>query len=91
MLMGVMGDKDYNPMLDLMMPLCKRLYTVTPNNPRALPASKLAELGAARGVPAKAISLTEEDVQGVLGKMDEDEVLLMMGSLYMYGDLVKLI
>ena len=91
MLMGVMGDKDYNPMLDLMMPLCKRLYTVTPNNPRALPAVTLAELGAARGVPAEAIALTQEDVQGVLGKMEEDEVLLMMGSLYMYGDLVKLL
>ncbi len=91
MLMGVMGDKDYNPMLDLMMPLCKRLYTVTPNNPRSLPAEKLAALGAARGVPAKSISLTEEDVQGVLGKMAENEVLLMMGSLYMYGDLVKLL
>ena len=89
MLMGVMGDKDYNPMLDLMMPLCKRLYTVTPNNPRALPAATLAELGAARGVPAEAIALTQEGVQGVLGKMEEDEVLLMMGSLYMYGDLVK--
>lgn len=91
MLMGVMRDKDYNPMLDLMMPLCSRLYTVTPNNPRALPAVTLAELGAARGVPAEAIALTQEDVQGVLGKMEEDEVLLMMGSLYMYGDLVKLI
>ena len=91
MLMGVMGDKDYNPMLDLMMPLCKRLYTVTPNNPRALPAEKLAALGEARGVSSQAISLTQEDVQGVLGKMAEDDVLLMMGSLYMYGDLVKLL
>ena len=91
MLMGVMGDKDYNPMLDLMMPLCSRLYTVKPNNPRALPAEELAALGEARGVPSKAISLTQADVQGVLGKMAEDDVLLMMGSLYMYGDLVKLL
>ena len=59
--------------------------------PRALPAATLAELSAARGVPAEAIALTQEGVQGVLGKMEEDEVLLMMGSLYMYGDLVKLL
>ncbi len=87
MLMGVMADKDYGAMLDLLMPTCKMLYAVTPNNPRALPAERLAKAVRGRGVPAKVISLTRDDLQGVVRDLGADDVLLMMGSLYMYGDL----
>lgn len=88
MLMGVMADKAHGPMLDMMMPLCKRLYTVTPNNPRALPAESLAKEARERGMSAKAVSLTEPELQTVLESLDKTDVLLMMGSLYMYGDIV---
>ncbi len=88
MLMGVMADKEYGTMLDLLMPLCKRLYAVKPNNPRALSAETLAAEAEKRGVPATAITLTPEDIQGVVSSIAEDEVLLIMGSLYMYGDIM---
>ncbi len=90
-LMGVMADKAYGSMLDLLMPLCYKLYAVTPNNPRALPAESLAEEVERRGVPAKVISLTHAEIQGVLRDLAEDDILLMMGSLYMYGDITRCI
>lgn len=90
MLMGVMADKDYGPMLDALMPYCKMFYGLTPNNPRALPAESLAAEASHRGIPAKAISLTREDLQGVLQNLEENDILLMMGSLYMYGDVTRL-
>ena len=90
MLMGVMADKDYGTMLDMVMPLCDRLYTVTPDNPRALDAERLAEEARARGAAAMATELTRDALNSIIGELASDDVLLMMGSLYMYGDIKKL-
>jgi len=91
MLMGVMADKEYGAMLDMMMPLCERLYTVTPENTRALDAETLAAEARARGVTATPTELTEEALSGIIDGLGNDDVLLMMGSLYMYGDIKKII
>ena len=88
-LMGVMADKNYQEMLSLILPYCKKLYTVTPDNPRALPAEELATEARKRGVEACPVSISPEDLQKIKDSLTEDDVFLMMGSLYMYGDIVK--
>ena len=40
---GVMADKDYVPMLELLAPLASAFVCYEPGNPRALPAGQLAE------------------------------------------------
>ena len=40
---GVMADKDYVPMLELLAPLASAFVCYEPDNPRALPAGQLAE------------------------------------------------
>lgn len=40
-IIGVLADKDHQAMLRLMLPLAGRVYTVTPDNPRALPGEEL--------------------------------------------------
>ncbi len=40
---GVMADKDYAPMLELLAPMASAFVCYEPANPRALPASELAE------------------------------------------------
>lgn len=42
-IMGVMADKEYGKMLDIILPMLQKVYTVTPDNKRALPAEKLAQ------------------------------------------------
>ncbi|MDE7061804.1 MAG: bifunctional folylpolyglutamate synthase/dihydrofolate synthase [Lachnospiraceae bacterium] len=42
-IIGVLADKEYGKMLSVLLPYCGRVYTVTPDNPRALPAQELAE------------------------------------------------
>ncbi len=42
-IMGMLADKDYETAVKLLSPLFKKIYTVTPNNPRALSADKLSE------------------------------------------------
>ncbi|MEG1518011.1 MAG: folylpolyglutamate synthase/dihydrofolate synthase family protein [Raoultibacter sp.] len=41
-IIGVLKDKDYPEMLEIVMPLGAAFITITPDNPRALPADKLA-------------------------------------------------
>lgn len=43
LVMGVLADKDYNEIAAEIAPLAETVYTVTPNNPRALDAEQLAE------------------------------------------------
>lgn len=43
-IVGVLKDKEYDKMMAWMMPLASGVFTVTPNNPRALEGSILAEV-----------------------------------------------
>jgi len=40
---GVLADKDFKEMAELLLPHAKKIFLVTPENPRALPATELAE------------------------------------------------
>ncbi len=47
-IMGVLADKEYEAMLDILLPFAWRVYTVTPDNLRALDAHRLAKAVCAR-------------------------------------------
>ena len=42
-IIGVLADKEYKKILEIMLPLAWKVFTVTPDNPRALDGKKLAE------------------------------------------------
>ena len=48
-LLGIMADKDVAEVLSIVRPAAKRFVTVTPDNPRALPADELARQLTQRG------------------------------------------
>ncbi len=85
---GVMADKDYMDMLDQILPLAKEVNCVTPDNPRALAADKLAEIINEWGVPATAFDSIGEAVDNVIEKAKEaNGKVTALGSLYMIGDI----
>ncbi len=88
-IMGVLGDKEYNRILDIMLPFAKSVFTVTPPNPRALPARDLAEEIRRRGVAAVSTDSIEEAVRSAMESAKEDSVILCFGSLYYLGDVVR--
>ena len=90
-LMGVMADKEHGEMLKLIAPFTKRLFAVTPGNPRALVAQALAEEASLCGIPAQAVTLDAAGMKTVRGTLKKTDVLLIMGSLYMYGDILPLV
>ena len=85
-LTGVMRDKDYRRMYEALLPYAARFVTVTPDNPRALPAAELAVYLTTLGRPATAGGSIEEGAALALAQTPPDGALLCCGSLYLMGD-----
>lgn len=88
---GVLADKDYTAMYDLIAPYVKEFYLVTPPSPRALPASELAKKLEHYGKPTHVFDSVERGVISAVNSAGKDGNVLAFGSLYMVGDIKKAI
>ena len=87
LLTGVMADKAYGEMAKKLLPFAERVYTVTPDNPRALSASDLAALYRSLGVEATACEDIPTAVENAFTEARRvGRPVVALGSLYMYGD-----
>lgn len=80
-IIGVLEDKEHEKMLKIMLPPAERVYTVTPDNVRALPAEQLAKEAAKYHAHVKAVDTVEEAVRMACMDAGEDGVVLAFGSL----------
>ena len=84
-LMGALADKDIEALLAPVLPLAKMVYTITPDNPRAMTAEELAAHIVQRAIPAMAA----EDIPKALEMAKEaagtEGVVCYFGSLYSVG------
>ena len=83
LLMGVMRDKDYSEMCKMLAPLSENVYTVTPGNPRSLPAEELAKLFPNGQAYA---SVKEGLFAAIAASKQEGRPLVCLGSLYLYPE-----
>lgn len=85
-IMGVLADKDYRTILQETLSLAARLITVTPDNPRALSAQKLAETALEiKNIPVfPARDFDEAAREALSGNTD---VILAFGSLSYLKDI----
>lgn len=89
-LTGVMADKEYVRMADILSPLAENIFTVTPDNPRALDAEKYAEVFQAKGINTMACETVADGVKKAIEvSKKENRPLIAIGSLYMYKDIIK--
>lgn len=86
---GVMADKDYMDMLNMVVPLAKRMFCNTPDNPRALPATELAKIVGDMGVEAIPCANIGEAIDKAFKAAGKDEKIVALGSLYQVGDVKK--
>ena len=88
-LTGVMADKDQDAMYPPLLPYAKRFVTVTPDNPRAMAAEKLAEYLQGLGSNAEACSTVLDGVRTAVEQAKANGgAVLACGSLYMVGEIV---
>ena len=87
LLMGVMADKDHRKMIEMLSPLAKKVYSVTPANARSLDSTGVEAEFAACGVEAEAHDVLEEGVRAAMRESKKEKrPLVCLGSLYMYAD-----
>lgn len=85
LLSGVLREKLGDDMLANLAALACEAYTVTPDNPRAMPSDEYAARLRAAGLPAMACGTLEEALQRALDAAGEDGVVIASGSLYFAG------
>ena len=89
-LTGVMADKDYLYMVSRMAEVAKEAFCITPSNPRALKAEKLAEVFEKNGVAARAFETPKVALTAAMEKAKkEGSSVLCLGSLYMYCEIYE--
>ena len=90
-IMGMMADKDIDKVLSMMMPYFDKVYTVTPSNPSAMSREELCEKIKNLGTQAESIDLSKDMLDKIIEIMNEDEVLIVCGSLYLCADVYNMI
>lgn len=86
--MGVLADKDYEDMVQIVAPHAKKVYTITPPNPRKLDAKDLAECFNKYGVDAEPCEIASAITQAKK-EASESDVVVAFGSLYSISSLVN--
>ena len=91
-IIGVLADKEHEKMLELMLPYADQVYTVTPNNPRALDGKQLAEEVRNLHQEVEACdSVTEALKKALQQAKEKKEPVLAFGSLSYLGELKRAI
>ena len=89
-LTGVLADKEYEKMATVLSAVAENVFTVSPDNPRALAAEKYAEVFVQKGIKASFCESVEEGVKKALDlSKKQNRPLVAIGSLYMYKDVKK--
>ncbi len=84
-LCGVLADKNYPRMMELMMPCAQEFVCLTPVSDRALPAQALADYLTEQGARAQACADIPAGIRAALTAAGEDGVVIAFGSLYLAG------
>ena len=86
LLVGVLSDKDYSSVIDILAPAASEFVCITPPSPRALPAEELAGLLGKYGKPVTAAESIEDGVAEARRIASElGGMVCATGSLYSVG------
>ena len=85
-LLGVLADKDYPQIMDIVMPCAKKFICMTPFSDRALPARELAEFLKRRGAEASSCgSDVQRGIRAAQKAAGKRGAVVAFGSLYLAG------
>lgn len=85
LLLGMLGDKDFEKLAAIIVPLGKKAVCVKPQGDRALDPERLAEEVRKLGIPATTAPSVEEGFSRLMEEASRDDLILAAGSLYMIG------
>ena len=92
---GAMADKELDVMIPMFLPLAKKVYLTAPSMPRAEAPEKLLllckELSCGQEEPEYMICPKATEVLPLLQKEPEDEIIVVIGSLYLVGEIKQVL
>lgn len=91
LILGILADKDVEEMIKIITPMAKKVYAVTPNSIRGELAESLKDEVIKFNKNCKAFDKYEEAYLEALKDASEKDLILASGSLYMIGDMRKII
>ena len=89
LILGVLADKDWERMAEILAPLATRVLLVPVQSARSLPPHQLAE--ACHRGNANAVVETRESLQTALERSTGDSLVVITGSLYLVGEAMELL
>ncbi|WP_238884917.1 folylpolyglutamate synthase/dihydrofolate synthase family protein [Clostridium sp. YIM B02551] len=91
LILGILADKQVDEMIREICPLAKEVVAVTPHSDRAELSEVLRDKILEQEIKAISMDNYEEAYRYAVSKIAEDDMLLICGSLYMIGDMRKII
>lgn len=88
-IIGVLKDKEYDKMVDILKDTMSYAIVITPDTPRGLDKEVLADMLLVNGVPATTASTTEEAISLAYDEAEEEDVVMICGSLSFLAEYIN--
>ena len=88
-IMGVLSDKDYEQMVQILAPAADKSYTVAPDNPRALSSRELCNCISKYHQNVEERQRLAECLSEVRQKAEKDDVIIICGTLSFQNELIN--
>ncbi|MHC1683572.1 MAG: folylpolyglutamate synthase/dihydrofolate synthase family protein [Clostridiaceae bacterium] len=91
LILGILSDKEVYKMVEKITTIAEKVYTVTPNSERGELASELKNVVDCYNKNVESYADYSEALNNAIKDSSENDLILISGSLYMIGDMRKLI
>lgn len=91
LLLGILADKQVKEMIEEITPMAEKVYALTPHSERAELSEDLKKEIIKCNSNVVAMENYEEAFISALKDADEEDIIIISGSLYMIGDMRKII
>ncbi|WP_294406259.1 folylpolyglutamate synthase/dihydrofolate synthase family protein [uncultured Clostridium sp.] len=91
LLLGILADKQVGEMIEEIAPMAEKIYALTPHNDRAELSEDLKKEIKKINENVEAFEDYEIAIREALKEAGDDDIILVSGSLYMVGDMRKII
>ena len=93
-IIGVLKDKEYSEMIRLLGPTAEKVYTVTPDSPRALDGETLRDDFREAGVESELLLKDEtadlqSEVLKIIDEAEAGDVIVICGTLTITGEMIR--
>ncbi|OGO87264.1 MAG: hypothetical protein A2Y15_01950 [Clostridiales bacterium GWF2_36_10] len=88
-ILGIMADKNVESMVEIIAPIASEFITVTPDNPRSMPAEQLKERLLKFGLLVTACVSVCDGVNTAINRAGKNGIVFSLGSLYLYKEVLS--